>query len=73
MTFVHDAVPPPSATIIPPTLVRERSQLYAVHKRNFDELDKLIAQGDLEVMNQHAAVALLRVIGKKFRPLPRSK
>ncbi len=46
---VADALPPPSATaIIPPSLVRERSQLFAEHKRNFDELDKLIAQGDLE-------------------------
>lgn len=46
MKAVDDASP--STAVIPPSVVRERSQLFAEHKRNFDELDKLIAQGDLE-------------------------
>lgn len=37
-----------STTITPSSLVRQRSKLFAEHKRNFDELDKRIAQGDLE-------------------------
>lgn len=54
MTVVTDDVVlpphPTTTTVITPTssLVRERSKLFAEHKRNFDELDKLIAQGDLE-------------------------
>ena len=47
---IDDGMSLPSATtaVIPSSLVRQRSQIFAEHKRNFDELDKRITQGDLE-------------------------
>ena len=51
MTVVIDdgmSLPPAATAAIPSSFVRQRSQIFAEHKRNFDELDKRIAQGDLE-------------------------